>query len=398
MSKFVNLVFRRFAGLSALLSGNKCEQPLLEMTMHEWNRLAADRTVSKARKSSNLQRVGKVQLALQVYNELLKDGPQPTIQSFNRVIETMLVDNTQDILMNKSLDDHYDDADRVNRTTFTQVLSMLGCMEEEPLKLKPNVRTFELALMCLGRKKKLDTIVEAVFQLMMRKEYNLKPSLLCWLLRLDAVMSAQQMETVKAYYNDLKTHFSMTELDGYPYSFLLASAVNNRCPLFVFDHLIPDIDAHRITLTGRVLTGVLTGKFCTDVDSIRLIRWVLKNDMLDRKSSLYWSESMCVRWLEVFNSEGFGAGLSDVAEAAMRRIIELRVRDNCSPIPRRYVDLYLRIIETEESGIRGLLYTYRPNLYVDLSFSALDLAVQLRSKLSIPDREQVDQEAFQLST
>lgn len=366
---FINISKRAYGSFSNLMMPGKLPRPLLSMTMHEWSELVLEKQAMRNSVSLGTHSVGLLKLALDVHAHLSKEGMQPNINSFNRLIMESCSLKPDGVFPPVQTDD--DDS------KFQQTMSLFACMEQEPLLLKPNEQTFELAMMTAFKKGRLLTLTESLFQLMQTPAYGLVPTRLCWLFRISAVMTKRPSLAADEYYDEFKSKFA---LDSGSASLLICSSVSRNAWGFMYNRLLPDIDAASasIALNASSLAQLLSSTSICSIHGIPFIRWALRRDMLNTSSPLYFSETLCIRWLTWIADSDLGCGVSDIAFAAMQRIIELR---NGKAISKRILEKYLQILEVEESGIPGTILRYRPGYQAPLSSSALHLATQIKEEL-----------------
>ena len=357
------------------MSNNRLHRPLMSMTMHEWSELALD---MKARRNSVMmgtKKAGLMKLSLDIHAELSKEGMKPTISSFNRIIAGNSMCEAEVLCNNLEINDD---------SRFQQNMSLFACMEQEPLNLKPNERTFELAMFNLFPKQRMSAMTEALFQLMQTPAYGLKPTRLCWIYRVAAVMTFHASVAAEQYYKEFVAIFP---LDRESATLLVGAAIMRQAWDFLYKLLLPDIDAmkDKFTIDEASIMKLLCSNSVTNVDGLPLIRWTLNRGALDRSVGTFFNESLCLRWLSWIAASDLGAGVSDIAETAMRRLIELR-KDGA--LPRRQLELYLQIMDVEESGVPGEIARLRPDYCRPVSITAVDLANLIREELRAHEKDQ----------
>jgi hypothetical protein len=347
----------------------------MSMTMHEWSELALD---MKARRNSILmgsKKAGLMRLSLDIHAELSKEGMKPNICSFNRIIADNSISSPEYIFNHLEINDD---------SRFQQNMSLFACMEQEPLNLRPNERTFELAMFNLFPKQRMSTMTEALFQLMQTPVYGLTPTRLCWIYRVAAVMTYHVSIAAEQYYKEFVTLFPLERESA---TLLVKAAINRQSWDLLYKRLLPDIDAmkDKFTLDEVTMMKLLCSNYVNNVEGLPLIRWVLHRGALDRSCRDFFNETLCLRWLSWIATSDLGAGVSDIAEAAMRRLIELR-KDGA--LPRRQLELYLQIMDVETSGVPGEIARMKPDYCKPVSLTAIDLANLIREELRAHEKDQ----------
>jgi hypothetical protein len=331
-----------------------------------------DKHAIKFSLESNCSHAGLLQLAISAHAELTKKGLPPNTSAFNRLVEQCMDDKQELEIADYALEEQQD-------TRLHRVMSLLGCMEEEPLCLKPNERTFELAMLAVFLKPRMMTMSEALFQLMQTNKYLATPTKTCWICRIAAVMTSGYDSAAHRYYSEFRKLFSLDRVSA---TFLVKAAVLRKAFPLLYEMVLPDIESDAsLSIDEAQLVSILGNSNFQYPEGIDFIRWVIRTDALDSKSPKYFNESLCWKWLDYIGTSALGPGASDIALASMNRIIEQRSVLN-ERIPRRILELYLHIVEAEESGMPGVLRLQYPDLCVPMSQEAFDLASQIRSELA----------------